>query len=196
MYFRYPFARVISEDFLQNGTHLLDEPIVRAVLANLTLGVPKRLTPQVPVYMYHGLHDEVIPYRDAHKTAQMWGKHGADVLLHTDTFPALGHAATELANLPNLLFFIQDRFADKPFPTGFHNRRVWNPLDSKRAKEQGLKSVVEIIRNIFGDKIGPKRARKLAVKARRRDSTCNDVEALGIGIQGWVHHCLARPRQN
>ena len=169
-YFRYPFSRVISEDFIQNGTYLLEEPMVRAILANLTLGAQKRLTPSAPVFMYHGLHDEIIPYKDALKTAQLWGEHGANVLLHTDTFPGLGHTVTELANLPNLLFFIEDRFAGKPFPRGFHNKHVWNPLKSKRAKKQGLQSVIEIIKNIFGDKIGPKAARRLAVKAHRHET--------------------------
>lgn len=165
---RYPFSRVISNDFIRGGAHLLEVPVVKEILSNLTLGVDPSLTPKAPVFMYHARNDEVLPYRDALKSAQLWAQHGANVLFHTDTLPTLGHATTELANLPNLLFFIEDRFADKPFAEGLQHEYVLNPLAGRRAKEQGLGSIVEIIKNILGDKIGPKAARLQAAAIRNR----------------------------
>ncbi|KAI3618571.1 hypothetical protein CBS9595_002934 [Malassezia furfur] len=170
-YVRYPFSRVLSEDFIRGGTHLLQVPVVERIMSTLTLGVNKSLTPSAPVFMYHGRNDEVIPYRDALVTARLWAEHGANVLFHTDAFPTLGHATTELANLPNLLFFIEDRFADKPFAEGLQHEVVWNPLEGNRAKQQGLGSIVEIIKNILGDKIGPKTARAMAARLRNRNET-------------------------
>lgn len=170
-YVRYPFSRVLSEDFIRGGSHLLEVPVVEKILANLTLGVDASLTPQAPVFMFHGRNDEVIPYHDAIKTARLWAQHGANVLFHTDTFPTLGHATTELANLPNLLFFIEDRFADRPFAEGLQHEYVFNPLEGRRAKEQGLGSLVEIVKNILGDRIGPKAARLEATALHNRTTS-------------------------
>lgn len=152
---RYPFSRILSEDFIHGGTHLLETPVVANVLKNYVMGAKKSQTPTAPVFMYHGLNDEVIPYHDALRAGEMWGDHGADVLFQTNTLPTLGHATTELVNVPNVLFFIQDRFADKPFPKGYRHEYINNPLDSARVRQQGLQNLADIIRNIVGDKIGP-----------------------------------------
>ena len=105
--------------------------------------------------MYHGVNDEVIPYGDAIKAGEMWAAHGADVLFQSNTFPTLGHATTEMVNVPNVLFFIEDRFANKPFAKGYRHEYINNPLDNARVREQGLQDLVDQIENIVGDKIGP-----------------------------------------
>ncbi|WFD04297.1 hypothetical protein MOBT1_003003 [Malassezia obtusa] len=163
---RYPFSKIISEDFVHGGTHILSEPEVYKVLNPLVMGLKKSLTPTAPVWMYHGVNDEVIPYKDAIKSADMWGQHGANVLFQTNTFPLQGHATTEMANVPNVLFFIEDRFADKPFPKGFNHEYIRSPLEQERVRQQGLKHLVEIIKNIIGDKIGEKNDSKLKAHIR------------------------------
>ena len=152
---RYPFSRVVSDDFIRGGSHLLEEPIVTNILKDYVMGAKKSQTPSAPVFMYHGVNDEVIPYGDAIKAGEMWAAHGADVLFQSNTFPTLGHATTEMVNVPNVLFFIEDRFANKPFAKGYRHEYINNPLDNARVREQGLQDLVDQIENIVGDKIGP-----------------------------------------
>ncbi|WFC97300.1 hypothetical protein MYAM1_000009 [Malassezia yamatoensis] len=152
---RYPFSHIISEDIVRGGTHLLEEPIVYKVLNQYVMGIKKQHTPKAPVLMFHGKNDEVIPYDDALVAAKRWAQNGANVVFQTQTLPILGHALTQLVNVPNVLFFIEDRFANKPFPKGFTHQSVRDPLENRCVQQQGLEDIVDVIRSIVGTKIGP-----------------------------------------
>lgn len=152
---RYPFSKLLSDDFVKGGANMLHVPAVRNVLDTLVMGVSKKETPNAPVFMYHSKNDEVIPYDDAIKAGRDWASHGADVTFVTNTNPILEHLTTEFVNVPNLLFFYEDRFANKSFPKGFHHKTIDSPLNEPRVQQQHLKNLVDIIQNILGDKLGP-----------------------------------------
>lgn len=152
---RYPFSKLQSDDFVKGGANMLHVPAVRNVLDTLVMGASKKETPNAPVFMYHSKNDEVIPYDDAIKAGRNWASHGAHVTFVTNTNPILEHLTTEFVNLPNLLFFFEDRFANKSFPKGFHHKTIDSPLNEPRVQQQALKDLVDIIQNILGDKLGP-----------------------------------------
>ncbi|WFD00719.1 hypothetical protein MYAM1_003471 [Malassezia yamatoensis] len=151
---KFPLSRLLSNDFIKGGKGLLHEPEVKAVVQDLVLGLKKNETPTAPVYMYHGQHDEVIPYNDAAKAARQWAHRGADVLFQDYTDVASGHVVSELLSIPNILFFARDRFQGKSFAKGYKRKTSYNGLDDIHAAAQGLQSLVSAIQDLIGKKVG------------------------------------------
>ncbi|WFD44774.1 hypothetical protein MPSI1_003445 [Malassezia psittaci] len=151
----FPFIKLLSDTYIENGARLLYEPIVKSVVADIVMGLKKSETPVAPIYMFHGLHDEVIPYSDALKAARNWTAHGADVVFHELTDLASGHLVTELTGIPNLLFFVRDRFAGKSFPKGLTHTTADSGLSGIDADAQGIASLVSSIEDIIGKEVGP-----------------------------------------
>lgn len=152
---RYPLTDALSDDFIRGGSRLLYAPPVVDVVGQLNMGAKKNETPTAPVYMFHGQHDEVIPFKDALKTGRAWANHGANVRLDDFTDVTSGHIVSELLNVPNVLFFVRDRFAGKSFPSGFNRKTTSNPIDEPNDSLQGLESLVQSIQDIIGRRVGP-----------------------------------------
>lgn len=151
----YPFQKLLSDKFVLGGGELLYDPTIRSVIYDMVMGYKKSETPTVPVYMFHGQHDEVIPFNSAIKTGRDWAKHGADVYFEELTDVTMAHLTSELFNLPNVLFFVRDRMEGKSFSKGFTHKRTGNPLEDPGVPLKGLGSLVEAIQNIVGKEVGP-----------------------------------------
>ncbi|KAG2413218.1 hypothetical protein HFD88_002407 [Aspergillus terreus] len=90
------------------GRGILDEPTIKQVLAQNTMGVKKSETPTAPMFVYHATADEVIPYANASATVDAWCGYGADVKF--TTFGSGGHATTEVIALPDAIEFVEAAF--------------------------------------------------------------------------------------
>ena len=152
---RYPFQKLLSDKFVLGGGELLYDPTIRSVVYDLVMGYKKSETPTAPVYMFHGQHDEVIPFNSAIKSGRDWANHGADVYFEELTDIVMGHVTSELLNLPNVLFFVRDRMEGKSFPKGFTHKQTGNPLEDPNVPLQGLESLVQAIQDLVGKEVGP-----------------------------------------
>lgn len=151
---RYPFTNVLSDSFMKHGAQLLQSPILKKVLGTLNMGVRPDETPKAPVYMFHAKLDEVIPYGSAHDAAKRWGDHGADILFEEFTGLVMGHASTELLNLPNVLLFMRDRMSGKPFIHGYEHKHTDNPLEDPGVIAKGFGALAETIKNAIDNTVG------------------------------------------
>ena len=152
---RYPFSHVFSDDFFRNGSSILYDPTIQSVISDIVLGLKESETPKAPVYMFHSQHDEIVPFSDARKTSHNWAKHGADVFFQEFSDLPIGHALSEITNIPNSLFFVRDRFAGKPFPKGYTRKVTGNGLEEPNASLAGLGELVRAIQDIQGREVGP-----------------------------------------
>ena len=151
---KYPGINFLGDYFVTSGADLMHEPIVKNITTQLTMGLNSDETPKAPVWMFHGKVDEVIPYDDALAAAHAWSSHGADVLFSANTDPYMEHLTTELLNNANILFFIEDRMAGKPFHNGFKMETVSNPLSDPRVDLEGLDSLRAAIVHLLGQTFG------------------------------------------
>ena len=118
------------------------------------MGVRPDETPKAPVYMFHAKSDEVIPYGSAHDAAKRWGDHGADILFEEFTGLVMGHASTELLNLPNVLLFMRGRMSGKPFIHGYEHKHTDNPLEDPGVIAKGFGALAETIKNAIDNTVG------------------------------------------
>ena len=152
---KFPFEPLLSDKLFKDGAELLYDPLVRSVISDIVMGYKKSETPTAPVYMFHGQHDEVIPFKSAIQTGRDWANNGADVYFEELTDITMGHVTSELFNMPNIEIFIRDRMEGKSFPKGFSHKRTGNPLEDPNVPLQGLESLVQAIQDLVGKEVGP-----------------------------------------
>jgi hypothetical protein len=104
----FPFRR------LNEFTHSpdpLSEPVSKQVLAENDLGQP---APKAPVFLYHSIMDQLIPFATAKALGDEYCRQGTLVLFHAD--PASEHSSLALSGAPLAVAYLGARFAGLPAP--------------------------------------------------------------------------------
>ncbi|KAL4862477.1 hypothetical protein BDV12DRAFT_203019 [Aspergillus spectabilis] len=100
---------IFSTDVQNLGPALIQQPTIQSILSENVLGALREETPNFPVFVYHGIEDAVIPYRDAATMVDEWCSNGATVQF--TTYTSGGHPRTALGSLPDVNQFIESAFA-------------------------------------------------------------------------------------
>jgi hypothetical protein len=104
----FPFRRLneftVSKD-------PLSEPVAVTVMEANHLG---RLTPKAPVFLYHSVLDELIPFATAQKLQADWCRGGGHVTLYAD--PLSEHSSLAASGAPLAVGYLGSRFAGIPVP--------------------------------------------------------------------------------
>jgi hypothetical protein len=104
----FPFRR------LNEFTHSADplsEPVSKWVVAENDLGEP---APTAPVFLYHSVMDELIPFATAVELRHQYCRQGTRVLFHAD--PASEHSSLAVTGAPLAVGYLGARFAGLPPP--------------------------------------------------------------------------------
>lgn len=90
-------------DYMQPGVTVNDPEVMR-VLAEQSLGRPENL-PDVPIFMWHGIWDELLPWPDAIKSVvdKYWDT-GVDLRYYT--MPVPEHVTSDIAGVPPAVAWI------------------------------------------------------------------------------------------
>lgn len=104
----FPFRR-LSE--FTNSPDPLNEPVALAVLADNRLGFE---APTAPIYIYHSIFDELIPYSTAVDLRASYCAQGAAVQFHTDVLSE--HAILAVTGAPAAIAYLGARFSGKAIP--------------------------------------------------------------------------------
>ncbi|PKI84482.1 hypothetical protein MVES1_001482 [Malassezia vespertilionis] len=108
----FAFDHIQSKKYIKGGLQLSEVPGVNKKIADLTMGA-NGLTPKAPVFMFHAVTDEFIPYAATKDAAQTWCDQGAQIEFTTEVL-GLEHIATYIATFSRVFRFLEDRFQDKP----------------------------------------------------------------------------------
>lgn len=101
---------MFSPDIQTLGPDLLQQDTIAAVLEHNRLAANKNEVPVAPVFVYHGLQDEIIPYADVPAMVDFWCANGVTVVF--TTFTDDGHARALLSSIPETTDFILRAFAE------------------------------------------------------------------------------------
>jgi hypothetical protein len=105
----FPF-RHLNE--FTNSKDPLAEPVARAVLDDNRMG---RLTPKAPVFLYHSLWDELIPFESAQTLQADWCRGGGTVTLYADGLSE--HSSLAVSGAPLAVSYLGSRFAGVDVPS-------------------------------------------------------------------------------
>lgn len=171
MLLKFPGANVLGSEYIRpSGASFIRQPDVQKVLKSLVMGMKEEETPKAPTWVYHGKSDGVIPLKDAEALARRWAKHGADVKFSLNTNIYMEHLLTELLNLVNVYFFIEDRMAGKPWKHGLNFETVTDPLTNPRVVAEGLEYFVNTIKHFAGEHFGDHGEEKLKSEIRAHEN--------------------------
>ncbi|WP_187776152.1 lipase family protein [Antrihabitans cavernicola] len=105
----YPFRQLGDFTIVPNP---LDDPRVQKFFAELKLGAA---APTAPVYLYHAVYDEGMPFAAAQQLARDWCAGGSKVWFQAEQVAE--HLSLSVTETPAVLKFFADRFAGLPAPT-------------------------------------------------------------------------------
>lgn len=103
---RYPFRRMEEFTLVRDP---LEFPFVVDTMRQVRLG---STAPTVPVYLYHAVLDEGIPFGQARQLRDDWCARGADVTFHADYLSE--HVILGATGAPAAIGFLGDRFGGRP----------------------------------------------------------------------------------
>lgn len=122
----YGLQRVFSAPFqwAKDGWAVFDNPLVKTVVDENTLAnLVNPQVPKIPIFMYHGTNDDVIPFTEnSERIYNLWCPQGANIDFAVDLTGI--HVTTAVTSLPAAYKFIDDRLQNRPFQTGCR-RRNW-----------------------------------------------------------------------
>ena len=93
-------------------------PTVMNVTNQNILGAVASETPSVPVYIYHALHDEIIPINNTDTMVANYCQNGIKSLYYVRDTGVAEHASMEILGYPSALQFLLDRFNGVPATPG------------------------------------------------------------------------------
>jgi hypothetical protein len=105
----FPFRRLNEFTTSQEP---LAEPVAKAVLEDNHLG---RLTPRAPVFLYHSVWDELIPFSSAQALQADWCRTGGQVTLYADALSE--HSSLAVTGAPLAVGYLGSRFAGIDAPS-------------------------------------------------------------------------------
>lgn len=105
----FPFRRLNE---FTHSSDPLSEPVAERVMGVNRLG---RMAPKAPVFLYHSVLDELIPFRTAQALQAHWCRAGATVALHADALSE--HSSLAATGAPLAVGYMASRFAGLPAPT-------------------------------------------------------------------------------
>ncbi|WFD36902.1 hypothetical protein MCUN1_003793 [Malassezia cuniculi] len=163
--FKYPFKSIYSYEFQTKGATIFDDPVIQAMFKETNMGQHPKLTPDAPVFMYHAVHDGIIPYDPAHTTAKSWCANGAQVYFETYSHIEHGHITTEFTGSVPAFHYIRDRFNGKPAPSGCHFVDEGTLFFDPSVLGGVASQIANDLFALFGKKIGPE-SKILAAKQK------------------------------
>lgn len=124
---------------------ILNEPIAVKVLNENKMG---KYVPKIPLFMYHAIHDEVIPFAPAQALVNKYCSEGSDIEFVKDELSE--HVILAVTGAADAILWLTDRFKGVPAKKGCSTRTtVTSALDPGAFPVFG-----ELIFNDLGDLLG------------------------------------------
>ncbi|CAX40803.1 secretory lipase precursor, putative [Candida dubliniensis CD36] len=110
----------------KSGWDILKNPTISKVVEDNGLVYQKQLVPKIPILIYHGSIDQIVPIVNTKKTYQNWCDAGIASLEFSED-ATNGHLTEAIIGAPAALTWIIDRFAGKQTVSGCqHVQRLSN----------------------------------------------------------------------
>lgn len=133
-----PFTHYLTglDPLISSGLLFLDEPVVKKVLDENILGVDPTLLPEIPIFLYHGVKDDVVPFEEnAQRIFDLWAQRGIKSLEFSADLSAI-HLVEFFAGAPAALKWIANRFEGRApvegaVKTTLESNLLYNGIEDK-----------------------------------------------------------------
>ncbi|GHJ87110.1 hypothetical protein NliqN6_3512 [Naganishia liquefaciens] len=114
----YANQKILSPTYFTSGPTTLTDPVIQDTLSQLVLGARVEDTPRVPLYVYHAVNDDIVPYPPAAVMADRYCANGATIEFVSDVNPSTQHFTMELLHFPAVIEWLKGRFDGTINPSG------------------------------------------------------------------------------
>lgn len=141
-----------TSDFLDASyAQLVAEPAVAAAMAEVGLG---GTAPTAPVYVYSGVHDEIIPIATVDTMVDRYCRGGTPVTYRRDETSL--HATLIVTGASDALNWLRARIDGAPVPSGCDTRTVTSTLTEPGAANTYLSTNSGVLGTMLGVPVGPR----------------------------------------
>ncbi|KAI8331305.1 secretory lipase-domain-containing protein [Chlamydoabsidia padenii] len=144
----YAFQRMSS---YVNRPDYTNAPVAKKILEASVMG--RTNVPKIPLFMYHAIHDEAVPYKPAGKMYNDWCGKGADIEFVKDELSE--HVVLYITGSANAIMYLEDRFQGIPVQQGCSARTTVTSLLDKGALEVFGKTILDALIGLLGLPLGP-----------------------------------------
>ena len=102
-----------TNKIFKSGWNILKNPTIFKIVEDNGLVYQKQLVPKIPILIYHGAIDQIVPIVNVKKTYQNWCDAGISSLEFAED-ASNGHLTEAIMGAPAALTWIIDRFSNKP----------------------------------------------------------------------------------
>ncbi|EGV64305.1 hypothetical protein PSN45_003956 [Yamadazyma tenuis] len=144
------------DPWAKSGWSILSEERVKTVLNANTLGIDatKEYFPEIPMFVFHGRKDEVVPFKDAQRVYDVWCDAGIESFEFA-TSNSTGHILEVIEGSGAALKWISDIFNGVPPIKGCKQTSRSTNLLYPGAYKGYYEILTALIENVAGTKIGP-----------------------------------------
>lgn len=156
---KYPFTNFFEgpNRYFKQGWDFFKENVAQEVFTENTLGVEETkdvAAPQIPLFLFHGIEDEIIPFRDAQRVYDIWCDDGIESFEFASS-NSTGHLLEVITGSGAALKWIKDRFEGKEPIKGCEQTYRLNNLFYPGAFTQYYEVFSALGKNLLGTEIGP-----------------------------------------
>lgn len=151
----YVYQEVFAGDnrIVPSGESIFQDPVVRSVISNTTLGVLKSDMPQIPVFIYNGEKDHIVPVINAEKMYTYWCENGIKSI-ELSTSQITRHISEAAFGAPAALAWIGNRFNHLPPVNGCLNTSRITNLLYPGVSSTAVDLITSAVKSVFGFEIG------------------------------------------
>jgi pimeloyl-ACP methyl ester carboxylesterase len=139
----------------KSGFAILRNQILVDIVEELTLGATKDSTlPKIPLFVYHGKNDEILPWKETKQTVENWCEWGVDSIeFFTDSLS--GHATGFVYSGPAVVKWMSDRFDGVESVKGCNSFNSFTFLNYPNSTKEVFHFGLASLKSFVGLKVGP-----------------------------------------
>lgn len=154
----YAFENIFDGDnsYAKNGWNLFTNPLVQGIINQSTLAIEstKEVMPEIPLFVYHGMRDEIVPFKETQRTYDAWCDQGIKSFEFAVS-KSEGHILGLVEGSGAALRWLARLFDNEDIVEGCHRTVRESNLLYPHAFSGTSDILATAIRNVLGEKIGP-----------------------------------------
>lgn len=189
--FNYAFRRIFSGPlrYVKDGWEVLSIPVIKKIIDENTLALSKGSPkPEVPIFVFHGAKDTLVPFKDAQRVYENWCEEGVksfEFAIDKST----GHITELLAGTPAAIAWITKMFNGEEPVKGCTRTERKSNLEYPGSDRSIFDFLSAAATSILGFEIGPN-AENLDPNGENIKFSTSAIKDTGIPLDENMEHSV------
>jgi hypothetical protein len=148
------FVGKANETYCKTGLEILHDPVVADIIMENTLAVNKSEVPQVPLFLYHGELDQIVPYVNSNRSYTNWCASGAPSIEFASDITG-GHITEIIVGAPGAAAWIKNTFNGIKPKEGCHKTEYLTMFEYPGTSKQLTDIAKNLLNVVLDAQVGP-----------------------------------------